>query len=74
VRDRLVVANGDDLHPHPRLTFTYPALERARVVVFTVAGDGKRDAFGRVRAGADVPAAHVTGHAVIWLVDAAAAA
>ena len=29
VRDRLVVANGDDLHPHPRLTFTYPALERA---------------------------------------------
>jgi 6-phosphogluconolactonase len=73
VRDRLVVANGDDLHPHPRLTFTYPALERARVVVFTVAGDGKRDAFGRVRAGADVPAAHVTGRAVIWLVDVAAA-
>ena len=26
VRDRLVVPNGDDLHPHPRLTFTFPAL------------------------------------------------
>ena len=24
VRDRLVVATGDDLHPHPRLTFTFP--------------------------------------------------
>ena len=24
VTDRLVVATGDDLHPHPRITFTYP--------------------------------------------------
>src|SRR6266508_4839476 len=48
VTDRLVVANGDELHPHPRLTFTYPALARAQLVVFTVAGEGKRDAFARI--------------------------
>jgi 6-phosphogluconolactonase len=72
VTDRLVVTNGDDLHPHPRLTFTYPALARSRLVVFTVAGDDKRDAFGRVQAGDDLPAAHVTAARVLWLVDPAA--
>jgi 6-phosphogluconolactonase len=75
-RARLVVANGDALHPHPRLTFTYPALARSPLVVFTVAGADKRDAFSRVRAGADVPAAHVRaaeGGRVVWLVDQAAA-
>jgi 6-phosphogluconolactonase len=73
VTDRLVVANGDDQHPHPRLTFTYPALARARTVVFTVAGDDKRDAFTRIQAGDDLPAAHVTAEHVVWLVDPPAA-
>ena len=71
-RERWVVPTGDDLHPHPRLTFTYPALARARLVVFTVAGAGKRDALARVRAGDDVPAAHVEADRVVWLVDMAA--
>ena len=73
VTDRFVVTNGDALHPHPRLTFTYPALARARLVVFTVAGDEKRYAFTRIRAGDDLPAARVTAERVLWLVDAAAA-
>ncbi len=73
VTDRLVVANGDALHPHPRLTFTYPALARSRLVVFTVDGDDKRDAFARVRAGDDLPAGQVTAEQVVWLVDPAAA-
>jgi 6-phosphogluconolactonase len=73
VTDRLVVTNGDDLHPHPRLTFTYPALARSGLVVFTVAGADKRDAFGRIQAGDDLPAAHVTAARVLWLVDPAAA-
>jgi 6-phosphogluconolactonase len=73
VTDRLVVVNGDNQHPHPRLTFTYPALARSRLVVFTVAGDGKRDAFTRIQAGDDLPAAHVTADQVVWLVDPAAA-
>jgi 6-phosphogluconolactonase len=72
VDDRLVTTNGDDLHPHPRLTFTYPALARARLVVFTVAGDGKRDALARIRAGDDLPAAKVDADRVVWLVDPAA--
>lgn len=72
VTDRLVVTNGDALHPHPRLTFTYPALQRARLVVFTVAGEDKRDAFTRIQAGDDLPAARVTADRVLWLVDPAA--
>jgi len=67
--DRLVVTSGDDAHPHPRLTFTYPALARSRLVVFTVAGAGKREAFARVRAGDDVPATRVEAERIIWLVD-----
>jgi 6-phosphogluconolactonase len=73
VRDRLVVATGDDLHPHPRITVTYPALAQARLVVFTVAGSTKRAAFSEVRRGVDVPAARVRAARVIWLVDASAA-
>jgi 6-phosphogluconolactonase len=73
IDDRLVVVTGDDLHPHPRLTMTYPALARARLVVFTVAGAHKREAFARVEAGDDVPAARVDAPRVVWLVDHAAA-
>jgi len=72
VDDRLVVPNGDDLHSHPRLTFTYPALARSRLVVFTVAGAEKREAFARVRAGDDLPATHVDAARVVWLADPAA--
>src|SRR5262249_16230327 len=56
-RDALVVATPSDAtHPHDRLTFTFPAIARSRTVVVTVAGEGKREAFARVRAGDDVPA------------------
>jgi 6-phosphogluconolactonase len=72
VRDRFVVPNGDHLHPHPRLTFTFPAIERARLVVVTVEGDEKRDAIMRIRAGEDLPAARIRAPRVIWLGDAAA--
>ena len=72
VDDRLVVPNGDDLHPYPRLTFTLPALARSRLVVFTVAGAEKRDALARVQRGDDLPAARVAAHRVVWLADAAA--
>jgi 6-phosphogluconolactonase len=72
-REKLVVPTGDDLHPHPRLTVTYPAIARGRTVVFTVAGAEKRGALDRVRAGDDVPAARVEADRIIWLVDPAAA-
>jgi 6-phosphogluconolactonase len=73
ITDRLVVSAGDALHPHPRLTFTYPAISRSPLVVFTVAGEEKREAFARVRAGdRAMPAARVTADQIIWLVDQSA--
>jgi 6-phosphogluconolactonase len=69
VTDRLVVTNHDDAHDHLRLTVTYPAIARSRLVVFTVAGAEKRDALARIRAGEDLPASRVGAERVIWLVD-----
>jgi 6-phosphogluconolactonase len=71
-RERLVVATGDDLHPHPRLTLTFPEIARSRLAVFTVAGEGKREALQRVKTGDDLPATRVSAGRVIWLVDEAA--
>jgi len=70
----LVVANRDPSgrNRHERLTLTYPAIRRARQVVFTVSGTSKRDALARIAAGEDLPAARVAGTEVLWLVDAAA--
>ena len=69
ITDRLVVTNSDDAHPHLRLTFTFPEIARARLVVFTVAGAGKREALARIRAGEDLPAARVRAERVVWLID-----
>lgn len=73
VDDRLVVATGDDAHPHRRLTFTFPAIARARLVVVTVSGAEKAPAWARLCRGDDVPAARVRAERVVWLVDPAAA-
>jgi 6-phosphogluconolactonase len=73
--DVLAVATRDPKanNPHDRITLTYPAIARARLVVFTVSGESKRDAFARVVAGEPLPAARVTAGEVLWLVDADAA-
>jgi 6-phosphogluconolactonase len=73
VTDRFVVPAGDELHPHPRLTFTLPQIARCELAVITVAGAGKHEALERVRAGDDLPVARVRAHRVVWLVDEAAA-
>jgi 6-phosphogluconolactonase len=73
VDDRLVVATGDDAHPHPRLTLTFPGIARADVAVVTVEGEEKAEAWRRVQEGDDVPAARITAGEVVWLVDPAAA-
>jgi 6-phosphogluconolactonase len=69
--DTLVVANRDPLghNPHDRITLTFPAIRRARLVVFTVDGGSKREAFARVMAGEPLPAGRVSAEEVIWLVD-----
>ncbi len=73
VDDRLVVAAGDDLHPHPRLTLTFAAIARGDVAVVTVEGEEKAEAWRRVQAGDDVAAARIGASEVVWLVDPAAA-
>jgi 6-phosphogluconolactonase len=70
--ERYVVTAGDDEHPRPRLTFTLPAIARAHLVVVTVAGEEKRDAVERIRAGEDLPGARIRGERVVWLGDRAA--
>jgi 6-phosphogluconolactonase len=68
-RDRFVVENHDDEHPHPRLTFTFPAIERARLAVVTVEGEEKRDPISRIRAGEDLPGARIRAQQVLWIGD-----
>jgi 6-phosphogluconolactonase len=72
---RLVVMNTDPLgnNPRERMTLTFAGIARARLVLVTVEGEEKRDAFARVVAGDDVPAASIHAERVIWLVDRGAA-
>jgi 6-phosphogluconolactonase len=66
-----VVEAGDASHPHPRITFTFPAIARSQLVVVTVEGDAKRGAWQRLVAGDDIPAQRITATRVVWLVDRA---
>jgi 6-phosphogluconolactonase len=72
---RLVVRSADpnERNPHERMTLTLEALARAHLVVFTVSGEDKHEAFAAVSAGADLPAARVRARQVLWLVDREAA-
>src|SRR5205823_6009879 len=69
VRDRFVAPNSDDLHPHSRITFTYPGIAHSDLVVVTVAGEEKHDALRRIREGEDLPGARIRAPRVVWLVD-----
>ena len=67
----LIAATEDPngLNPHPRLTLTLPAVNSARLAVFTVAGASKADAVARLLRGDDIPAARVHAGRMLWLVD-----
>jgi len=73
--DRLVVRNTDPTGRNPlaRMTWTFAAIARARLAVFTVAGEEKAAAYQAVRRGIPVPAARIGARRVEWLVDQAAA-
>ena len=74
--DRLVTMNHDPLgnNPFERMTFTFAAIARARLVLFSVEGEEKRQAFARVRAGdPTAPATHVRAEKIMWIVDPAVA-
>ena len=73
---RLVAMNEDPSgrNPHRRMTLTLSGIARARLVLFTVSGEAKREVFEAVRQGStDCPAAQVRADRVVWLVDRAAA-
>ncbi len=73
---RLVVMNTDPSgrNPHERMTLTFSGIARARLVIFTVSGESKKDAFTRVREGDQAcPASRVRADRIVWLVDPAAA-
>jgi 6-phosphogluconolactonase len=62
-----------DLAKHPRLTLTYAGIARARLAIFTVAGESKRPAMEALVAGKDLPAGRVRAGRVLWLVTPEAA-
>ena len=59
--------------PHPRMTLTLPVFDAARVALFLVSGESKRDALRKLVGGdKSIPAARVHSDRVIVLVDRAA--
>jgi 6-phosphogluconolactonase len=72
----LVAANEDPSgdNPHRRLTLTLPAINSARLAVFTVAGASKAGAVAALLRGEDIPAARVHAGHMLWLVDGPARA
>jgi len=58
---------------HPRLTLTLPVLSSARLAMFLVQGQEKREAVGRLLGGEDIPASRVGAERVLILADPAAA-
>jgi 6-phosphogluconolactonase/glucosamine-6-phosphate isomerase/deaminase len=55
------------------MTLTFAGIAKARLALFTVAGDAKRPAMEALLRGDDLPAARVHADEVVWLVDPAAA-
>jgi 6-phosphogluconolactonase len=73
VQDRDVAATGD-YRGHRRVTLTYPALDRARTVVWLVVGVGKAEALAELLSGdPTIPASQVVAQRSIIIADTAAA-
>ena len=76
VTDRLVVDVPEPgmPPPYPRMTLTLPVFDAARLSMFLVSGESKRDALERLMAGDEsVPAARVHSERVLVLADREAA-
>jgi len=57
-----------------RMTLTFPAIDRARCILWLVTGTGKSEALGRLRAGdRSIPAGRVRSDRAVLLADTAAA-
>jgi len=73
ITDRDVAVTGD-YQGHPRMTLTYPALNRAHGILWLVTGADKTDALARLRAGDhSIPAGRVAAANQLIIADRAAA-
>ena len=73
VRDRDVAITGE-YQGRRRMTLTYPALDRARAILWLVTGDDKVDALARLRASdPSIPGGRVSTERALVLADASAA-
>ena len=73
VTDRDVALTGE-YQGRRRMTLTYPALDRARHILWLVTGDDKVDALARLRAGDEsIPGGRVSSTHALVVADAAAA-
>jgi 6-phosphogluconolactonase len=73
VTDRLVAVTGP-YQGHPRMTLTYPALARARQLMWLITGADKKTALSALLAGdKTIPAGRVEAGASLVLADEAAA-
>ena len=72
--ERLCVTSIASYEPRERITLTFPALARSRLVLILALGERKRDALARIRAGERLPSARVapSDGEVVWIVDRAA--
>jgi 6-phosphogluconolactonase len=69
------VGTTEPYQQHPRMTLTYPVLNRARAILFIVTGDEKADALLRLsRHDAAIPAGRIENPNVVVIADEAAAA
>jgi 6-phosphogluconolactonase len=72
VTDRLVAVTGP-YQGHQRMTLTYPALARAREILWLVTGADKKEALGALLAGdTTIPAGRVEAASSVVLADRAA--
>jgi 6-phosphogluconolactonase len=58
---------------HRRVTLTLPVLSAAKLALFLVSGESKREALAKLLDGADIPAAKVEAERVVVLADPSAA-
>jgi 6-phosphogluconolactonase len=74
VDDRLVAITGGEYQGTLRMTLTYPALARTRLLLWLVTGEDKREPLQRLLAGDHgIPAGRVEAPASVILADRAAA-
>jgi 6-phosphogluconolactonase len=74
VTDRLVALTGGEYEGRRRMTLTYPALARARSILWLVTGEDKRDALARLLDGdRSIPAGRVAVGDGLVIADRSAA-